>query len=82
MTIKKNCWFDREGHIFLYITQTVMKVWLVPQQIESWPLSSFKLDKWRAGYLTVEVYYSRKKGSISYWGQHDTLRERRALTYH
>ena len=43
MTIEKNCWFDREGHTVLYITQMATNVRLVPQRIESWPLSNFRL---------------------------------------
>ena len=72
VTIEKNCWFDREGHTFLYIKQTVTNVRLVPQRIESWPLSSFRLNQWRVEYPTPRkkknVYYSRKEDAISYWG--------------
>ena len=69
VTIEKNYWFDREGHTFLYITQTVTDVRLVSQQIENWPLSSFRLNYWRVGCPTAgKVYYSRKEDAISYWG--------------
>ena len=34
-TIEKECWFNREGHIFIYITQTVTKVQHVAPRIES-----------------------------------------------
>ena len=54
MTIEKNYAFDREGHTFLYITQTVTNVRLVPQRIESWPLSSFRLkNHWQVEYPTA-----------------------------
>ena len=69
VTIKKNFWFDREGHTFIYITQTVTNVRLVPQPIGSWPLSSLRPYHWQVGCLTAEkVYYSRKEDAISYWG--------------
>ena len=69
VTIEKNCWFDREEHTFLYMTHTVPDVRLVSQRIESWPLSSFRLNHWRVGFPTAEkVYFSRNANAISYWG--------------
>ena len=82
VTIEKNCWFDREGHTFLYITQTVTNVRLVPQRIESWPLSSFRLNHWRVECPTAGKSLLQQKGGRNLLlGRHDTLRERRALTY-
>ena len=74
---------SRGTYLLIYITRTVTNIRLVLQQIGSWPLSSFRLNYWRVECRTAGKSLLQQKGGRNLLlGWHDTLRERRAFTYH